>query len=73
MESVFQIEIQYIFHIISQDEKSTTYTKNMQKVLKEMVILLHINILQIWRREFNNVHFPKKNRMGVYSTSASLK
>jgi hypothetical protein len=32
--------------IISQGEKSTTYTKNMLKVLKEMVISLHMHILQ---------------------------
>lgn len=46
MESVSQITTQYIFQIISQDEKSTTYTENMQKVLKEMVILSHFHILQ---------------------------
>ena len=44
MESVFQIEIQYIIQIISQDNKYTTYTRTMQKVLMEIVVLLHINI-----------------------------
>jgi putative lipase involved disintegration of autophagic bodies len=46
MESVCQIEKQYIFQIISQGGKSTTCTKDMLKVLKEMVILLHMHILQ---------------------------
>jgi hypothetical protein len=56
MESVCQIETQYIFHIISQGEKSITCTKNMLKVLKEMVILLHMHILQEYGRN-NSIMF----------------
>jgi hypothetical protein len=63
MESVCQIKTQYIFQIISQDEKSTTYTKNMQKVLKEMVILLHIHILQGYGRN-NSTMFVFLRRQG---------
>ena len=50
MDSVFQIKTQYIFQIISRDKKSITYTNNMQKVLKELVILLHFHILQGYGR-----------------------
>ena len=28
---------------------------------------------RIWKKKFNNVHIPKKTRMGVCSTCASLK
>jgi hypothetical protein len=46
----------------------------MLKVLKEMVILLHINILQEYgRKQFNNVRIPKKSRMGICNICASLK
>jgi hypothetical protein len=56
MESVCQIETQYIFQIISQGGKSTTCTKDMLKVLKEMVILLHMHILQEYERN-NSIIF----------------
>ena len=36
MDRVCQIEKQYTFQIISQDKKSTTYTRIMFKVVKEM-------------------------------------
>jgi hypothetical protein len=55
MESVCQIETQYIFQIISQGGKSTTCTKNMLKVLKEMVILLHMHILQEYERNNSTI------------------
>jgi hypothetical protein len=51
MESQCQIERQYIFQIISQGMKSTSYTKNMLKVLKEIIILFHMNILQEYGRD----------------------
>jgi len=63
MESVYQIKTQYIFQIVSQDEKSTTYTENMKKVLKEMVILLHIQILQGYGR-YNKTMFVFLIRQG---------
>jgi hypothetical protein len=50
MESVCHIETQYIFQIVFQGGKSTTCTKDMLKVLKEMVILLHMHILQEYGR-----------------------
>jgi hypothetical protein len=50
MESVCKIETQYIFQIIFQGGKSTSCTKDMLKVLKEMVMLLHMNILQEYGR-----------------------
>ena len=63
MESVYQIKTQYIFQIISQDDKSTTYTKIMQKVLNEMVILLQIHILQGYGRT-NSTMFIFLRRQG---------
>ena len=50
MESVCQIETQYIFQIIFQGGKSTTCTKDMLKMLKERIILLHMHILQEYGR-----------------------
>jgi hypothetical protein len=56
MESVFHIEAEYIFQTISQGGKSTTCTKDMLKVLKEMVILLHMHILQQYERNNSNIY-----------------
>jgi hypothetical protein len=50
MESVWQIETQYIFQIIFQRGKSTTCTKDTLKMLKERVILIHMHILQEYGR-----------------------
>ena len=38
-----------------QDDKSTSYTKNMQKVLRDMVSLLHINIWQRYGRKNSTI------------------
>jgi hypothetical protein len=55
MESVCQIETQYIFRIF-QGGKSINCTKDMLKVLKEMVILLHMHISQEYGRN-NSIMF----------------
>ena len=46
MERVCQIEKQFTFHIISHGRKSTTYTRNMFKVLKEMTTSSDMHISQ---------------------------
>jgi hypothetical protein len=56
MESVCQIETKYIFQIISQGGKYTTCTKDMLKVLKEMIILLHMHILQEYGRNNSTMY-----------------
>ena len=55
MKSFFKVEIKYTFQIISKDKKSTTYTRNMHKVLLEMFVLLHINIQSIYGGENSKI------------------
>ena len=41
--------------VISQRMKSTSYIKNMMKVLKEIVILFHMHILQEYGRDNSTI------------------
>jgi N6-adenosine-specific RNA methylase IME4 len=56
MGSVCQIETQYIFQIIFKGGKSTTCTKDMLKMLKERIILLHMHILQEYGRNNSTMY-----------------
>ena len=69
MESVFHIETQYILQIISQGGKSTTCTKDMLKMLKEMIILLHRHILQEYGRNNSTMYVflrSQERKFAVY-------
>jgi hypothetical protein len=49
------------------------YKEYVEGVEGNVNFITYAYFTTIWKKQFSNVHIPKKSRMGVYNTCATLK
>ena len=63
----------HILDNFSREEIYNLYKSFVQESEGNNILIRYAYFTRLWKIEFNNVHIPKRSRMGVCSICASLK
>ena len=72
-ESMPKRETIHILDNFTQQEIYKLYKEYVQGDYGNDNFIKYAYFTRVWKNKFNNVHIPKRSRMGIYSTCASLK